>query len=900
MSSPLDLTLSPSPVINNNHHQLTGHVIFTTHWDREWIQTFEQYRFRLVEMMDQMLAILGDEPSLRFLLDGQAVVLEDYLAIRPEKRAQMEALGQAGRLVVGPWYILADQFLECDEATVRNLLLGFRLSRPFGGPMMHGYVPDSFGSVTALPTILNGFGIRHANLRHGRAHMRDIDAPVVRWQGPDGSEILVLFRGYGEAIDMAYPNQSSDISLVTPTTQSAAEAAGKVIERERAMMPVPQIYLSTGTDHMPMRTDMSSILASLSRNIPNVQWIVSDPHECLLAIEAAVTKYDIELETVEGEMRGERRKPTKLDGAITTNVTVKRLNRECEILIYRLLEPLACILESHTGQSCQHMLDHLWKLVIQSHAHDSICACSRDEVMVEIIARFEKVKQLSAVISERWMRHLFPASPFEIDHPPAVVLLNTVAGRGCDCVSAQATVPHRLTAKRYELVDRDGNVVGSARPLAVRRNDMETFYATASDLVTLRCKAVRDARIDRDCYTVVDLKAEMDFGDASGFHLLQLQPSKRKSKPVVTLCDRGIANERIAVHVMDDGSIELKDLKLGARYPYLFWLHDSADWGDTYRRMPLASDQPILSEQPVQTRYRQNADDSATLEIIHRLNIPRDSNKTSRSQRTIAHRIVIALTIHSRQPMVTIRVKLNNRAVHHCLRLGMRFAGRPSLQSGGHFGVLSRQWADHDDPCADKPMTDFLHLDMADQRGLCVMTKGLYEFKAQRRYDGDSDLYVTLLRPTDMIGEGAGCNYPVEHAREIGQREMELAISLSDSLEQSINRAAAYTTPILATGVIGHDQVMQNVPQKLVELSNSVLYLSCLKPADDGNGMIVRCVNPSKTAQSGKVRLHLPHHHVQQTDLSERAIKTLIIDKQGWVTFHAQACQIITLRFKCT
>ena len=31
------------------------HFVLSTHWDREWYQTFQQFRFRLVKLMDRVL-----------------------------------------------------------------------------------------------------------------------------------------------------------------------------------------------------------------------------------------------------------------------------------------------------------------------------------------------------------------------------------------------------------------------------------------------------------------------------------------------------------------------------------------------------------------------------------------------------------------------------------------------------------------------------------------------------------------------------------------------------------------------------------------------------------------------------------------------------------------------------
>jgi mannosylglycerate hydrolase len=61
-------------------------VVPHTHWDREWYLPFERYRYFMVRMIDELLQILDEEDGFtHFLLDGQVVLLEDYLEIRPEK-----------------------------------------------------------------------------------------------------------------------------------------------------------------------------------------------------------------------------------------------------------------------------------------------------------------------------------------------------------------------------------------------------------------------------------------------------------------------------------------------------------------------------------------------------------------------------------------------------------------------------------------------------------------------------------------------------------------------------------------------------------------------------------------------------------------------------------------------
>ncbi len=46
----------------------------------EWYQTFQQFRLKLVHLIDKLLEILAEDPDFKyFMLDGQTIVLDDYL-----------------------------------------------------------------------------------------------------------------------------------------------------------------------------------------------------------------------------------------------------------------------------------------------------------------------------------------------------------------------------------------------------------------------------------------------------------------------------------------------------------------------------------------------------------------------------------------------------------------------------------------------------------------------------------------------------------------------------------------------------------------------------------------------------------------------------------------------------
>lgn len=99
----------------------TVYVLSSTHWDREWYEPFELYRSRLVRMIDRLLEILERDSEYRcFHFDGQTILIEDYLEVRPQNAERLKKLIREGRILIGPWYTMPDEFLISGEALVQS------------------------------------------------------------------------------------------------------------------------------------------------------------------------------------------------------------------------------------------------------------------------------------------------------------------------------------------------------------------------------------------------------------------------------------------------------------------------------------------------------------------------------------------------------------------------------------------------------------------------------------------------------------------------------------------------------------------------------------------------------------------------------------------------------------
>ena len=129
-------------------------LVSHTHWDREWYRTFQGFRARLVDTVDRILELTAEDPEFRFLLDGQTIVLEDYLEIRPQRRAELAAACRSGQIAIGPWYVQPDSLLPHGETHIRNLIEGRQVGEDFGGVSQVAYTPDSFGHPSQFPQIL--------------------------------------------------------------------------------------------------------------------------------------------------------------------------------------------------------------------------------------------------------------------------------------------------------------------------------------------------------------------------------------------------------------------------------------------------------------------------------------------------------------------------------------------------------------------------------------------------------------------------------------------------------------------------------------------------------------------------------------------------------------------------
>jgi mannosylglycerate hydrolase len=444
----------------------TLHVVSHTHWDREWYLTFQQFRLKLVQLVDGLLDILENDPEFKyFTLDGQTIVLEDYLHMRPEREADLRKYIHSGRIIIGPWHILPDEFLVSPEAHIRNLIEGDRTTRKFGARKMPiGYLPDTFGHIGQMPQILRGFGIDTACLWRGL----DDEPAELWWQSPDGSRVLLAYLRDSYSNGASLPTDNLPLFTQTLSTQADSLAAASAVSDYLIML---------GTDHMQPPPNTSEAIAYADEMLANRRVLHSTLPEYICAIQTALETHTTELPTVQGELRACKHSQL-LPGVLSTRMWIKQRNRASETLLEKWVEPFTTFAELVRDRDPHvpapqlapmlrqpaDIIRQAWRLLMENHPHDSICGCGIDQIHAEMKVRFDQVDQIGEVLTTQSLETL--AAAIDTQHETgtaeeqalgAIVVFNPNSTPRSDIASIDLSLPPDIVA--YEIVDDTGQSI---------------------------------------------------------------------------------------------------------------------------------------------------------------------------------------------------------------------------------------------------------------------------------------------------------------------------------------------------------------------------------------------------------------------------------------------------------
>jgi hypothetical protein len=817
-----------------------------THWDREWYRTFQAFRARLVDTIDGVLERIARDPGFRFLLDGQTVVLEDYLEIRPARAAELEAACRDRRLSIGPWYVQPDSLLPAGEAHVRNLLAGRRVAERVGRASTVAYTPDSFGHPAQFPQLLSGFGLDAFVYWRGNGAEIDGLPSEYRWVAPDGSTTTacVLLRGYFGA-------------ALLPADRPRAVAQLAELGRELAAHTRQDaIVFMNGIDHARADDTTDELTRLLAHE---TGW---DVRRALLDDFVAVVAARGEpLPEYRGELVGARL-ANLLPGVWSARMPLKLENRRCESALVIGAEPWSAIAGLLGLPDERPSLRVAWRAVLLNQAHDSIGGCSIDAVHRQMAARYDECRELAEETGRRCLERM-AGLPVERETPAGdelcIAVFNPsphprtdVVRIALDAAPAMAPGPGGIRLHPVLAANRDGvgfEVDGVPARLVPGCADGRFFFDAAS----------------------VPLDVELIARDvpAFGWKRLRLAPAP----PSADAVDDGREIEAGALRVRVDGRGTLSVEMHGRRYDGLLEIEDRGDRGDSYDADLLDDGERAVLER-VTVRRRRHAGGIRCLEVARRLAVPArlDPSRERRVAETAPVHLRVEARVAEGVSRIDLRVRIENHAEDHRLRLLFPTGSETAeFRAATTFDTVVRSTArvDASGWVHGAPAT-FPHQGAVSLNGLTVVAPGLPEAEV----GPDGTLAITLLRAVGWLSRAdlrsrpglAGPLIPAPGAQCLAP--FDARISLLPVADAGAVRDAESDLRGVFAPAAGH-VLAPAIP--VIEIEPADVF-TALKPAEDGDGAILRLLNATDAARRVRIRVGIPIVGARLVRLDEHPI----------------------------
>lgn len=854
------------------------YLLSSTHWDREWYQTFQGMRFRLVEVLDELLDVMERQPDFElFCMDGQTIVLEDYAAVAPENTERLKKLIQAGRIKIGPWYIMPDERLVSGESIIHNFLRGQKVAADWGADTWKfGYLCDIFGHIGQMPQILKGFGIDGAYLGRGLG-AEDWKGGFI-WQSPDGSSVMGYFDCYAKfTLDVTY-------RYGTPEYEAALKAE---LERHVKLDSTPVLVLADAFDHTPVNPHTQEMLADIQKLYPHAKI----RHDSLENLAASLEAYRDQLPVRKNELidpaRDKALSLRAVPSSISSYYPLKMQNDQCQNFLEKLVESMYALARMHDLKARPSFLALAWKYLLQNQPHDSICGCSIDQVHIDMRYRYDQVKEIGSEILDRAAQCLWQQEPqgdslsLSLFNPflydwTAPVRMEIPFSKDFPAVFSEAAgYETRFAFRLY-----DGN--GCELPYQIHRIRRD---------VTQRTQAQHSRLVDMyDVSVSVPLKA------LSTAHI-RVAPDPHPVRFAgqsmhwgADWCDNGL----IRLDIAADGSLTLTDHRTGRAYSGLNRFVDDCDAGNGWFHDKPVNDEQRLPDTVCTVRRTACGPACTTFAIQQTLKLPKSRLDTEK----VSMPLETTVTLWAGKPYAELRVTVSNPATDHRLRALFptgSTSGRYTASQTFHMTERAAGQAedrlcwDEMDP-AEKDTTGILYSRDA-QGGLAfVAAEGFHEGGMSE----DGVLALTMLRSFSrafLADEPQAC-------RLIGKHSFRYAIH---PLAENDNDASLlHLQEQLAVALphqLGHAQAGWS--KSALRLAQNRLMLSAIKPPEDGetNALVVRLWNPCGEAVEDRLETGFALQSACRISLDERRSEALPAEENG-VSICVRPWELLTLKLK--
>jgi len=745
---------------------------------------FQSFRLKLVRLIDKVLELMEADERFVFTLDGQLQTIDDYLEIRPENEQRLRALVEEGRLAIGPWQVLMDEFLVSGETIWRNLELGLARAREFGGEMRVGYLPDMFGHIAQMPQILRAHGLDNAVVWRGVPAV--VDRHVFEWRGIDGSSVRAEYlpAGYGNA---AYLLMAPD---------KLGEAVEGLIEAMRPFFGDDPVLAMYGTDHQEPLPELVDVVERANAENDRVEIRIVTLSQALGTVPMGTVP------AVVGELRSGAR-ANVLMNVTSARIDIKAAAARAERWLERYAEPLAAL---HGPEWPAEFLELAWRRVIENSAHDSICGCSTDTVSAQVLVRFAEAEALGRDLAAEALAPARAATPRD-----AAVVANPSPYRRDGLVELELPVPEEWAEVSLETADGSRFAAQELSRNVAQLHRVELLGREIPELVNRRLHgrelfgrwlngfAVEPGPRMRFELDNVQGPPVLDLSELRTAILVaaEAQPDERwevvfRTRPrrrlvarvsapalgwtgvravegraaagAVSLDGGALENGLLRVELADDGTLRVGELEGVGR------IVRGVDAGDSYNYAPPTDD--VLVDRPESVRVEELEHGPVRAALVVR--------RTYRWLPDDAVDVETHVELRAGEPFLRLRVSFDNPAEDQRVRLHVPLPQRASHSyAEGQYAVVERG-LEAEGGHGEVPLPTFPASSFVSAGGVALLLEHVSEYEL---LDG-RELALTILRSTGWISRNtnpyredpAGPEIAIPDAQMRGRHTFSLAL----------------------------------------------------------------------------------------------------------------------------
>lgn len=837
----------------------------STHWDREWYKPFQGFRYRLVEMIDGLIDALENDKITTFTFDGQTVVLEDYIEVRPENKDRLITLIASGRIKVGPWYVMPDELLVSGESIIENFLIGHKTAQQFhSSAWKFGYANDIFGHIAQLPQILNGFNIKGVYLGRGAGNDRRFI-----WKSPDESECFTYNSNY------AYLKRNMESA--DDKNKYLSESIGK-----EKCEDIPVILLNYTDDHAFVNNDT----IEFEKNI-----CALDNYDITEGFEnyaAEIFPYKDKLPVKYGELI-ETAHTTDDFRAVTHSLssyyTLKQSNDRCERNLYEVFAPMLVMGEILGSFEKRVYFDIARKYLLKNQPHDSICGCSVDEVHSNMSYRYNQANEIADIIKEEFVAktvrstdaekggYILTVFNFDIRPMSGTITVDVDFPKDWNSVFEGNAGYARINM--FDIIDEQGNKV----EYQILNIEYDKEIYNKQDIINV------------DRYTIALESTVLPFGTTC----FKIVPAEKLNNVPKTIHEGNLIaeNEYLTLRISNAGDINIIDKSNGRQYKHLNTFIDESDTGNGWFYESAAINSPAIVSSGGYVEVINNGSLVNSFRITKEMLVPTKSDaiNQNRSNERICMNISTIVTLKAHSKMVEFSTTIDNTPKDHRVRVMFPtgIQGDEYLASQAFCFIkrkrgVSAEGVNYREPESyEKNTSGIISVSDNENNFSFVGKEGFHEAGVYP----DGTISVTMFRGFR------------KEFHEKNSQTAQLNKKLTFSYAVCIDDASLYSVKkrIFEKPITHMSDIKLKSVNSIISLEKGNAEISIIKPAENNDGWIIRMYNPTSKPSENMLKINIPNVKLYETNLEE-IIESEIHRDNDLARIHIAPWKIKTLLIK--